>query len=66
MYNVFQIDVGVRSEAPTITLLVDATLDNAETVLFYSCTRDKLSTRGGSKEQEQDSRFLEYDSLWHF
>jgi hypothetical protein len=42
MYNVFQIGVGGRSEALTIALLVEATLNNAETVLFYSCTRDKV------------------------
>jgi len=42
MHNVFQIGIGVRREAPTITLLAKATPDNAETVLFYSCTRDKV------------------------
>ncbi|THZ27901.1 hypothetical protein D6C91_02095 [Aureobasidium pullulans] len=36
MHNVFQIGIGVRREALTITLSVKATPDNAETVLFYS------------------------------
>jgi len=42
MHNVFQIDIVVRREAPITTLLMEATPNNAEIVLFYSCTRDKV------------------------
>jgi len=42
MPNVFRIGIGVRREALTTTLLVEATPDNAEIVLFYSCMRDKV------------------------
>ena len=42
MHNVFQIGVIVRREAIITTLSVEATPDNAEIVLLYSCTRDKV------------------------
>jgi len=43
MHNVFQIGIVVRREALTTTLSVEATPNNAELVLFYSCTRDSLA-----------------------
>ena len=46
MHNVFQIDIIVRREALTTTLSVEATPNNAELVLFYSCTRDKVYHTG--------------------
>ncbi|THV98837.1 hypothetical protein D6D27_01297 [Aureobasidium pullulans] len=42
MHNDFQIGIVVRREALNTTLSGEATPDNAEIVLFYSCTRDKV------------------------
>lgn len=46
MHNVFQIGIVVRRELLTTTLLVEATPDNAEIVLFYSRTRDSILAHG--------------------